>query len=94
MVSMRLGDWDTGSSQAGRIGRWLARGGIYLGFALAFGGFGYRALTGHLSFLQIVLMSVPVALIISTAGVLLTVRSGTYRGPQPLRWWNWLMWSP
>jgi hypothetical protein len=90
-ISMRLSDWDP-SSRAGRVGRQLARCGSYVTLVGGAVAGWYRAFNDHPPFLLVVVLFIAPGILITTAGLFLVVRNGTYRGPGPVRWWNWLTW--
>ena len=88
---MRLSDWQA-SSRAAVVGRWMARGGAYLGLMSGIAAPVYLSFYNQAPFLLIALIAIAPGILITAAGLLLVVRNGTYRGSGRVQWWNWLLW--
>lgn len=88
---MRLSDWET-SSRRGVLGRWLAGGGAYLSVIGGLVAGVYASYNDRTPFLLVVVVTIAPGVLVTAAGLLLVARSGTYRGPGRVRWWNWLTW--
>lgn len=88
--SGRLQDWEA-SDRVGRVGRQLARWGLFLSALGALASIWVQASRGGAS-LPIFLAAIAPGVITSAIGLVLLAHHATYRGPDRWRWWNWLTW--